>query len=315
MALTVANALVPVFFVMCQGYFAGWRGMIDNRNVAALNGLVLDFALPAALFVATAQTPRQAILEDWRLFLLLAISMLAIFGISLFLQLKLFKRTLGEGSLLALSLALPNYVAVGLPLFANLFGQQSTVTVAVAIVCGNLTMVPLGLVLLETDRGESHPGNALRRFLAALWRSIRKPLVILPAAGIALSMAGFVLPPLWVRTFGLLGQTTAAVALFLTGLILSSEPLSFDLNVIFAVALKNLAHPLLTFIIARLMNCPTQMVREAVLLTAIPAGFIGVLFGIAYKAKSLEAGSVLLLSSLTSALTLAITILLLPLIR
>ena len=66
MALTVANALVPVFFVMCLGYFAGRRGMIDNRNVAALNVLVLDFALPAALFVATAQTPRQAILEDCR---------------------------------------------------------------------------------------------------------------------------------------------------------------------------------------------------------------------------------------------------------
>jgi predicted permease len=155
----------------------------------------------------------------------------------------------------------------------------------------------------------------LRQFGAALWRSIRNPVVILPLAGIALSMAGFVLHPLWVKTFGLLGQTTAAIALFLTGLILSREPLSLDLNIFFEVTLKNLVHPLLTFVLARLMNCPTQMVREAVLLTAIPAGFLGVLFGIAYKTKSLEAGSVLLLSTLSGALTITITILLLPFIH
>jgi predicted permease len=300
---------------MCLGYFAGRRGIVDNRNVAALNGLVLNFALPAALFVATAQTPRHLIFQDWKLFLLLALSMLAIFGLCLLLQLKRFKLTLGESSLMALSVALPNYVAVGLPLFDNLFGQQSTMTIAVAIVCGNLTMVPLSLVLLESARGNSHPGNTLRQFGAALWRSICKPVVVLPLAGIALSMAGFVLPPLWVKTFGLLGQTTAAIALFLTGLILSREPLSLDLNIFFEVTLKNLVHPVLTFVFARLMNCPTQMVREAVLLTAIPAGFLGVLFGIAYKTKSMETGSVLLLSTLSGALTLAMTILLLPLIH
>jgi malonate transporter and related proteins len=315
MALTVANALVPVFFVMCLGYFAGRRGIVDNGNVDTLNTLILNFALPAALFVATAQTPRQAILDDWRLFLLLAISMLAIFGFSLFLQLKVFGFTLGESSALTMSVALPNYVAVGLPMFAGIFGQQGMMNVAVAIVCGNVLMAPIGLVLLEAGRIKSLPGNALKRFLLGFWRSIRRPLVICPVAGIVFSMAGFALPHLWVRTFGLLGETTAGVALFLTGLILSSKPLSLDLNVILAVALKNLVHPLLTFVIASLMNCPTQMVREAVLLTAIPAGFFGVLFGVAYKVRSLEAGSLLLISSLSGALTLSITILLLPLIR
>ncbi len=43
---------MPLFFVMALGYFAGWLRDIDNQHVAELNALVMDFALPASLFVA-----------------------------------------------------------------------------------------------------------------------------------------------------------------------------------------------------------------------------------------------------------------------
>jgi malonate transporter and related proteins len=47
----IAEALIPVFFVMFLGYFAGARRIIDNQQVASLTVLVMTFALPAALFV------------------------------------------------------------------------------------------------------------------------------------------------------------------------------------------------------------------------------------------------------------------------
>ena len=63
MALMIAEALVPVFFVMFLGYFAGARRMIDNQHVASLNVLVTTFALPAALFVSVTQTSRSGLEE------------------------------------------------------------------------------------------------------------------------------------------------------------------------------------------------------------------------------------------------------------
>ena len=54
------NALVPIFAGMALGYVAGWIRDIDNRHVADLNALVMDFALPASLFVATASTARAS---------------------------------------------------------------------------------------------------------------------------------------------------------------------------------------------------------------------------------------------------------------
>jgi predicted permease len=52
----IAEALVPVFFVMLLGYFAGARRIIDNHHVASLNVLLMTFAVPVALFVGVAQT-------------------------------------------------------------------------------------------------------------------------------------------------------------------------------------------------------------------------------------------------------------------
>jgi malonate transporter len=58
------NSLVPIFAIMGLGYFAGWIRDIDNHHVAELNALVMDFALPACLFVATASTQRALLLAQ-----------------------------------------------------------------------------------------------------------------------------------------------------------------------------------------------------------------------------------------------------------
>ena len=44
---TIPSSIVPLFFVMGLGYFAGWLRDIDNRHVTELNALVMEFTLPA----------------------------------------------------------------------------------------------------------------------------------------------------------------------------------------------------------------------------------------------------------------------------
>ena len=51
----IAEALLPIFFVMFLGYFAGARRIIDNQHVASLNVLLLTFALPVAAYVGVAK--------------------------------------------------------------------------------------------------------------------------------------------------------------------------------------------------------------------------------------------------------------------
>ena len=114
----------PVFFVMGLGYFAGRRRLVDNTNVANLNVLVMTFALPAALFTAISRTPQKVIIENGKLMLVLTFAMLVIFAVELVLQYRVFRIEPGKSAVQTLTVALPNYASVGLPLLGSVYGPE-----------------------------------------------------------------------------------------------------------------------------------------------------------------------------------------------
>jgi malonate transporter and related proteins len=64
MLTIMLDSLVPVFFGMALGYPAGWTRDVDNKHVAELNVLVMDFAAPASMFVAVVQGSRRTLLDE-----------------------------------------------------------------------------------------------------------------------------------------------------------------------------------------------------------------------------------------------------------
>jgi len=75
----LVGALVPVFFVLALGYFAGKRNDFDLDQSAGLSKLALDYALPASLFVSMTAIPRGLLLEQGRLVLALVIVHVGLF--------------------------------------------------------------------------------------------------------------------------------------------------------------------------------------------------------------------------------------------
>ena len=67
MGTTILNSLAPVFFVLGLGYFAGLRKMVDNKNVHSINVMLMNFALPCALFLAIARTSSKVLAQQYRL--------------------------------------------------------------------------------------------------------------------------------------------------------------------------------------------------------------------------------------------------------
>src|SRR6185312_1746017 len=80
--MTILASLAPVFLVMALGYWAGHTRDFDSHNIGSLNALVMDFALPAALFTAMAQASRQAMLDQTGLALVLVGAMVAAYGVT-----------------------------------------------------------------------------------------------------------------------------------------------------------------------------------------------------------------------------------------
>jgi predicted permease len=129
--------------------------------------------------------------------------------------------------------------------------------------------------------------------------------VLSPIVGIVFAFLAIPLPPFIGDAFSLIGQAAGGVALFLTGLILSSQRLRLTGNVVSGTLLKNVVQPLSVAGLVMLLPMAHDASRAAILLTALPTGFFGVLFGLRYGVEVPEAGSTLIASSVLSVATLS----------
>jgi len=262
------------------------------------------------LFVAMVQTPRSLFLEQGHLIIVLAVSMLVIYGLHFFLQTRLFKLDSREAAVGSLTSGLPNFASAGLPLISSVFGTANTVSVGISIAVGSIVMCPLTLVILEASNNTARDVPALRRVISAIVKSILKPVVIAPMIGMVLTLCDVEVPRLLESSLTLIGIGAGGVALFLTGLILSSQSFRLSRNVASGTILKNVVHPLIAAVLVVALAVSPVVGRQAIILCAVPSGFFGILFGLRYGVVSQDAGSMLIASTLLSALTIPAAILL-----
>ncbi|MCQ8239659.1 AEC family transporter [Rhizosaccharibacter radicis] len=303
-------ALLPIFAVLGLGALAGRSGRIAPAQVAPLNTLVMDFALPAALFGAVTHAGRAELLGQWPLMLVLLIGLLVLWWLVFAIERRVFGARAGSAAVLAISVSLPNFAAAGVPLMNGLFGRGGGLQVAVAISLGAVVLSPMTLVLLDLDRerrrgSTASPSAALA---AAARRVSRAPLVLGPLVGVVLVLAGITLPPAVDRAVGLIGQASGGVALFVTGLVLSARRIRLTGRVAAGALLANIVHPLATASLCTVLPIAAQPRQAAILLSALPCGFFGIFFALRYEEDPTEAAAVVGVSTVLSIATLAAAI-------
>lgn len=313
MTYVIVHALAPIFVIMLLGFYAGKAKMVDNKNVSLLNILVMDFALPAALFTATVQTPWSGIVGQAPLIVVLVLAMWIAYAAFYFLCTKVFRKSPQDAAVLTLTVALPNYAALGLPILGSVLGESSgtSLSVAVSIACGSVLMTPFCLLILEREKAREAGGeqkSSLAMLPVLMWRSVTKPIVWGPLLGVVLSALGIRMPELLLSTIKPLGLSATASALFLTGLILSARRLQINKAVVVASLTKLLIQPLIAWGLVIALGLHGQIAVTAILMIALSAGFFGVVFGNRFGVASPDAEAVLLISSVLCILTLPLFI-------
>jgi malonate transporter and related proteins len=314
MTKVLADALVPIFAGLLLGYFAGlWRRM-DNQNVRTLITFVMSFAIPCSLFLAIASTPRAALREQAAAGLALAIVYAVLYAVS-FVWTR-FRENLNasDSSVVALTLGFPNSAAVGLPLLASVFGSRATVTVATSLAIGSITVSPITLAILERSRrgsagvsgtGLSGKSSALRQITLSLIHSCKRPIVWAPLLGLAFSCADLTLPSFIHRSLAVMGSAADGSALVLTGLVVSAQKFEIRGNTLIAVLLKNALQPAIALGICMLIHLNIEQTRYVTLISAMPCGFFGVVFGRDFDSNPTLASSGLIASYLVGVGSLA----------
>lgn len=298
MTKLLADALVPIFAGLLFGYCAGlWRRM-DNQNVKTLITFVMSFAIPCSLFLAIAGTPRAALRGQAAPALALAVVYLVLYALSFVWTRSKENLSNADSSVVALTLGFPNSAAVGLPLLASVFGPLSTVTVATSLAIGSITVSPLTLAMLESSGSGQRGGAALKTFAFAVARSFKKPIVWAPLLGLVFSCTGVDLPSFIHRSLAVIGSASDGSALVLTGLVVSAQQFEIGRSALIAVFLKNAVQPAIALGVCLLLHLPTEQMRYVILISAMPCGFFGAVFGKGFGSSPKLASSGLIASYL-----------------
>jgi len=301
----LAFALIPIFFGLLLGYFAGLGGFVDNRDVHSLVRFVMNFALPCSLFLAIAHTDLRMLRGQAGLTLVLGLVYLVLFFATLFFERKVFHSGAADSAVLSLTLAFPNATAVGIPLLDAVYGPSAAAATAMGIAIGAVTISPITLAILEHSTPKGHAKSQAAQVRSSLWRAVKRPVVWAPVLGVLAALVRLDLPNYVNRSLTLMGNATAGAALFLTGLIVSAQRFKLDGRIIAAIVAKNLLQPALCLAIAWLIGLSVTETRYAVLIAAIPCGFFGLVFGKGFNSSPLTASSSLIFSYVVGIATLA----------
>ena len=299
----LADALVPIFAGLVLGYLAGRFRVMDNQNVRTITAFVMSFAVPAALFLAIARTPRGVLREQLPTAIVLAVIFVILYAISFAWTRFGVRLSSSDSSVIALTVSFPNSAAVGLPLLASVFGSQSAVTVATSLAVGSITVSSITLAILEA--GRDNKGLSPRHFALALIRSFRSPVLWAPLLGLLLSCVELKLPSFVDRSLAVMGRAADGSALVLTGLVVSAQKFEIGRKTFAVVLLKNAVQPALALGIALLIHLSHEQIRYLTLISALPCGFFGIVFGKSFGSNSNLASAGLIASYIIGVGTLA----------
>ena len=157
----ILYAIVPIIVVMLAGFISGKKGVFTGEDAKKFNKVVLDYALPAALFVSIVQATREDLVKDIRLTLVSTVGIMACF-MAVYFVFRMFKKNTGaDAAVSALISGSPTIGFLGFAVLEPIFGTSPSVALVVAIVgiVVNAIGIPVGLSLMNASLEKQMPGK------------------------------------------------------------------------------------------------------------------------------------------------------------
>jgi malonate transporter and related proteins len=338
MLSTTLTILIPVLFVLLLGYCA-WRAKkFDADQVAGINELALDFALPASLFIGIVGIPRTQLLQDTSFVVAVLVDLLGIYLVALVIGKRLLRLPTTAAALFALGAAFPAAPFFGPAVLGGLFGASSAIAIAATAIIANLVLVPVTVVVLEAssrsqcpnvkalavavgtgpisahsntvpdpDSGQVDTKAVIRNSLV---HAAKQPYVWAPVIALVLVLLGIHVPSLLVSMLKLIGQATSGVSLFVGGLLLAAYSLKLNRTVTLNVVLKSVIQPALLVGLMVLFGSSKVLAREGMVAAALPSAVLAPMLAARYKTYEAEAGSTMLLTTVLMMIVVPVSMLL-----
>ena len=273
MSHIILYAIVPIIVVMLAGYIAGKKGAFSATDGKAFNKVVLDFALPAALFVSIADADRSMLVADIKLSIISLVVIMFCFMLVYYIYKYGFRKsgvTQADAAVMALINGSPTIGFLGFAVLEPIFGTNAYVALVVAIVgiVVNAVGIPVGLSLLNAGNEKALAKNGGKK--PNPWKpvihALEQPVAWAPILAVIWVLVGLPWPKWASPSFDLIKGANASMAVFAAGVIL-----------------KLIVMPALLLIVGLIFKMSPENLAMLVVAGALPPAFSGIIIADEYN--------------------------------
>lgn len=284
MSHIILYAIVPIIVVMLAGYLSGKKGIFNGQDAKKFNKVVLDYALPAALFVSIVQADRSMLAADLKLSLISLVVLMLCFMLVYYVFRYCFKsNTQADAAVSALISGSPTIGFLGFAVLEPIFGTNATVALVVAIVgiVVNAVGIPVGLALLNAgqDKSAGKKESAWKPVINAL----EQPVAWAPILAVILVVCGLKWPAWLSPSFDLIKGANASMAVFSAGITLSAVKIDINWQAVLGSIMKLIMMPALVLIAGLIFKMDALNLQMLVVAAALPPAFSGIIIADEYN--------------------------------
>lgn len=277
----ILYAVVPIIVVMLAGFISGKRGVFSGEDAKKFNKVVLNYALPAALFVSIVQASREMLVRDLKLTIVSVVGIMACFMLVYFIFKYCFKKNTGaDAAISALISGSPTIGFLGFAVLEPIFGTSPSVALVVAIVgiVVNAIGIPVGLSLMNASLEKQKPGSTKQE---SAWKpvlhALEQPVAWAPIFAVIWVVVGIPWPDWASPSFNLIAKANASMAVFSAGITLSAIKFTINWQVILGSILKMIMMPAVLLILGLLCKMDPENLKMLVVAGSLPPAFSGII--------------------------------------
>lgn len=298
---TILNQVLVLFLIMIIGFFARKKNIIDEPTKKGLSELLLSVTMPSMLLVSFNYKFSMDMLKN------AAVILLASFAIHLslvFCSKFLYNRfPHNEKSVLRFITVFSNCGFMGYPVIGSVYGKLGIFYTAIYNIPFNILIFSLGVMLFTKEKD-----------LKAMKKEVISPALISIFIGILLFVCSIHLPSQIYNTLNLVGSTTTPLSMILVGSMIAEldfRSLFSGLEVYYGSLVRLILGPLAVLFIMRALGAKGIFLGIPVLITAMPAAANTAIMAEKYGGDSLLASKFVFVTTIFSAVTIPLLLLLL----
>lgn len=288
---------------MALGFFSGKAGAFSGQDARVLNKVVLNYALPCALFVSIVKANRAMLAVDAKLTAIAFIVLIACFYM-VYYVFKFYKgNTSADAAIAALVSGSPTIGFLGFAVLEPIFGTSASVGLVIAIVAieVNAIGIPIGLCLLNNANAAAaaaHNGGKKPNPWGPVINALKQPVAWAPILAVILVLCGVKWPASLNPSFTLMAGANASLACFAAGITLSSVKVSLNAQVWLGAFLRLIATPLLVLVVGLFFHMEPLNLKMLVIASALPPAMSGIIIASRYNVYVATSTSSLAVSTL-----------------